>query len=180
MGVVSPRAFDFVDDLRALRDPELVLLKGHVVLEQFLVAVVAARLNTVEDEVPGLKFGALVDLAFKNSEERKYLIWLNELRNVAAHKFNALDSLQFSAVLQRFDLPWPKGNLERCILLEQLLLRFIDLALLQMLEYMRSTPPDPGDDFDEEWFGEIEGESDAARKRIAERDATLARIRHEE
>ena len=177
--VISAHAFDFADELRASRDPELVLLKGHIGVERWLVAAVAGRLRTVEAEVPGLKFSALVDIAFKNSDDRKPFIWLNDLRNAAAHEFNALDTPQFSSVLGRFGLPWPKGPLERCIVLEQLLLRYSERAALQMLDYMRWAPLEPDDDFSEDFFAEIEIESEEMRKRIAQRDATLAKIKDE-
>ena len=71
--------------MRDMRDPELLLLIGHLALERVLSAAAAARLAAKDDDVPRLKFGSLVDLAFGEGEERRFVLALNDLRNSLAH-----------------------------------------------------------------------------------------------
>jgi hypothetical protein len=161
------------DELRSVRDPELVLLKGHLLLERCLVAVVAARLRCAEENVPNLKFGALVDLGFSDPEDRKALIWLNDLRNAVAHEFGALDTPRFEKLIQRFDLPWPTGTLERCMVLEQLLLRFMHVTVLRTVAENFA----PGEQTDDETIVELAA---APRAVLARNEENLASMRDAE
>ena len=65
-------ALKAADELQAVRDPELVLLKGHLLLERCLVAVLAARLRCAEGNVPNLRFGTLIDLGFSDQKTAKH------------------------------------------------------------------------------------------------------------
>jgi hypothetical protein len=176
--VLEPAAaLQFADELRLMRDPELLLLKGHVLVQRFLVAVVAARLNCGETAVPGLKFGVLTQLAFDESEERNPFLWLNDLRNSVAHQFQSLESRNFAEVISRFRLPWPGGALERCILLEQILVRAISVALGRMLSFVADRPAPPGEDLDMDEFETLQGVLAGIKKRIEQIEENLSKMR---
>jgi hypothetical protein len=132
---------DELETLAALRDPELVLLKGHLLVERVLIALVALRTAMLDVDIPKLSFPSLVSLAcapftdarvhgdivLTNEWQRK-LLWVNELRNRLAHELHALDSPEFSSVVRRFGLPWPDGTMERCLVLEWVVRHAHDLA----------------------------------------------------
>lgn len=127
-------ATESLNDLHSLDDAELLLLKGHVIVERMLYGVVAARLGCDDDELPKLSYSGLVKLAFAphvdNREprsmfrdadaavERKRLGWVNELRNVVAHEFRPMESQRFKEIIERFGVPWPDDSLSRCLVVD--------------------------------------------------------------
>lgn len=99
---------ELLDQLTALKDSELVLIKAHMVVERVLTEALAARLRTTADSVPRLSYGVLVDLAVRPAS-RKELIWFNDLRNQMAHEFNPLEKDGFTSILAKFEITWPKN-----------------------------------------------------------------------
>src|SRR5579884_3515154 len=124
---------ELVDELKKLRDAELVLLRGHMLVERQLTAAVAVRLKIQDDEVPRLGFAALAELAVQEPAERKQVLWLNGLRNVAAHEYHGLDSKQFRDLVSCFGLPWPSGSLERCLVMHMIVQHVFWVAWRQTL-----------------------------------------------
>jgi len=102
-------------------DCELMLLKGHLLIERVLVATAAARLREDDHEaVPKMSFSTLIDLASTKDEKRKALIWFNDLRNALAHEFNAIDGEEFRQKVQCFGVKWPKAERARLDVLKAL------------------------------------------------------------
>lgn len=105
-----------------LNDPELVLLKGHLLVEQMLYHAAAIRLRIREDaDVPKMPIGTLIDIAFigVNPERRKRVLWFNSLRNDLAHEFNPLESTAFRKTVAQFGATeWPSSDAERSGLLK--------------------------------------------------------------
>jgi hypothetical protein len=108
------------DQMMWLSDPELVLLKGQLLLEQILYFSAAVRLRAHDDQLPKIPFGTLVDIAFigVDPERRKRVLWYNDLRNSLAHEFNALESVAFAGIVRRFGIGWPITTPERSGLLK--------------------------------------------------------------
>jgi hypothetical protein len=121
--------------LKTFRDPEMLLLKGHLIVERLLVAAVARRLGCDEIAVPRLSFATLIDFVLTDDDERRRTIWFNDLRNSLAHEFDALENAEFRAIIARFKLPWPSGPLERCIVLEHVVYLIGHLVDRRGLEY---------------------------------------------
>jgi hypothetical protein len=119
-----------------VREPELVLLHGHFLAERLLVEIVAQRLNSTDKEVPRVSISTLVQLAFVDDEQKKPVLWLNDLRNALAHEFDAFETKRFTDLVRCFDFEWPRGNLERAAVLQlivydalkTLLDRYVDLV----------------------------------------------------
>jgi hypothetical protein len=105
-----------------LRDPELVLLKGHLLIEQMLYHAAAIRLRIREDaDVPKMPIGTLIDIAFigVDPERRKRVLWFNNLRNDLAHEFRPLESAAFRQTVTLFGATaWPSSDAERAGLLK--------------------------------------------------------------
>jgi len=104
-----------------LTDPELVLLRGHLLVEQMLYNSAAIRLRILEDvDVPKMPFGTLIDIAFVgvDPERRKRVVWFNNLRNDLAHDFNPLESSTFRETVNQFGASWPSTDAERTALLK--------------------------------------------------------------
>jgi hypothetical protein len=108
------------DQMMWLTDPELVLLKGQLLLEQILYFSAAVRLRAHDDQLPKMPFGTLLDIAFigVDPERRKRVLWYNDLRNSLAHEFNALESVAFASIIGRFGIAWPSAASERTGLLK--------------------------------------------------------------
>lgn len=105
-----------------LSDPELVLLKGHLLVEQMLYHPAAVRLRIRDDaDIPKMPIGTLIDIAFigVDPERRKRVLWFNTLRNDLAHEFNPLESAAFRQTVTLFGAtPWPSDDTERAGLLK--------------------------------------------------------------
>jgi PHD/YefM family antitoxin component YafN of YafNO toxin-antitoxin module len=104
----------YTTQLSSIQDPELVLLKAHMLVERVLVQVLAARLREPDVEtVPRLSFGSVVDLAIRRPEDRNQFLWLNELRNALAHEFNGVEGAAFTSAIKKFGLEWPTDAKEQ-------------------------------------------------------------------
>jgi hypothetical protein len=121
--------------VRGLRDAELVLLNGHLLVERVLVASVAARLRCKEYEVPKqMQFSMKARLAPCSEEERERILQFNKLRNALVHEFGALDTEVFSKGVNSFELPWPDGSLERAAVLELITWYILQIVLDRYVE----------------------------------------------
>jgi hypothetical protein len=76
-----------------IADPELRVLKTHLVIEQMLIMLLAMRLGIDEKQVPSsVTFSSLAELALSGERyatERGKARALNELRNVFGHQVTA-------------------------------------------------------------------------------------------
>jgi hypothetical protein len=111
----------YFDRMMFLADPELVLLKGHLLVEQLLYSSAAIRLRIRNDaDVPRIPFGTLIDIAFVgiNPDRRKKVVWYNNLRNDLAHEFDALESASFATDVKLFGPTWPTALAQRSALLK--------------------------------------------------------------
>jgi hypothetical protein len=109
------------DRMMFLTDPEVILLKGHLLVEQHLYFAAAIRLRIRNDaDIPAIPFGTLIDIVFAgiNPERRKKVVWFNSLRNELAHEFDALESHSFAAAVKLFGAVWPNTSAERAGLLK--------------------------------------------------------------
>lgn len=89
---------EFQDHLQSLDDlhtPELITIKGHLLLEAALYRVLAVRLGVSESDLPRLGFPVLADLALVGQKESKDVkgraLLLNNIRNEFAHQLTPLD-----------------------------------------------------------------------------------------
>jgi len=106
--VSGSKLAELLNQLTALKEPEIVLIKAHMLVERVLIEALAARLRTAGGSVPRLPYGVLVDLAAR-PESRKKLVWFNELRNAMAHEFDPLEKASFTSSLAKFGIRWPKN-----------------------------------------------------------------------
>lgn len=79
-------------NLDATRDTELILLKGHLLLEMVLeTAIGNSGIKNLRDYSFFKKVRVFENIAFKNSEKHKFLVYcllnVNRLRNTLAHEF---------------------------------------------------------------------------------------------
>jgi hypothetical protein len=136
----SPTMFNYdrldqmLDRVRELREPELVLLNGHLLIERMMTEVAAVRLRCADTDVPRLSFRSLMQLAFRNETTAKPVTWLNEMRNAMSHQFNALESEQFAELVARFHFPWPAGALDRATVLQLIVYDAESVLFRRMLE----------------------------------------------
>jgi hypothetical protein len=79
---------EVLENLSSLTDPELIVLKGQIAVEQMLYRAGSRALRRRPGELPPQKYGTLVDFAFEAdwAEARKRTIWLNDARNIVAHQ----------------------------------------------------------------------------------------------
>jgi hypothetical protein len=133
--------------LRDLKDPELLILKGQMLVERLLVGVLAARLKTDDKKIPRLGFGSLTDLATDDLDDRRKLTWLNDLRNNLAHEFHALNAEPFETLIRRFKLPWPAGQVERYVVLQIIVTECAWLAISREVIHLRATEVIPEETF---------------------------------
>lgn len=137
----SSRLFEAIGRLGESRDPEVVLLRGHLAVERTLAEAVAARLHVPVGKLPGLGFQALARLSTSDEAEQQELTWFNELRNCMAHELDALNSSGFRTLVGHFSVPWPSGPLERSITLELIAKKLFYAALAVSLRWrLRSRP----------------------------------------
>ena len=131
----------FALQLAAIKDPEMVLLKAHMLVERVLVQVLAARLREPDAEnVPRLPFDRLADLAIRKAEERRPFIWFNELRNALAHEFDALGGKAFTRAIGKFEVGWTSLPDERRELIGVLADLMLLLAWQQYFNEMSDYP----------------------------------------
>lgn len=126
-------------EIRRLRVPGLILLKGHLLVETMLRTIVADSLGY---ELPdrGFDFWHVMTLAFpaKNDERVHAIRKYNILRNTLAHKFNALDSDEFARDVQKnFQMPWPADELDRAVILQVLTFEVFAISLRRWVEVIR-------------------------------------------
>lgn len=117
-----------------LRDGELVLLNGHLLIERVLVAAVAARLRCQEHDLPQMAFAMKARLTRCTDAEREKILWLNRLRNALVHEFGALNTKSFASTVVLFEFPWPDGQLERAATLELIVWDVLGIALFRYVE----------------------------------------------
>ena len=134
---------DLVRDLQNFRDPELVLLKGHMLVERQLTAAVAARLRVEDEHVPRAGFATIAEFAMQHAPERQEVLWLNSLRNVAAHEYHGLKDAQFEKLVACYGLPWPTGVMERCAIMQIVVNRAFWIAYRQTVQYLRAGAKGP-------------------------------------
>lgn len=78
-----------------LRQPELLILRGHGLVEAALHSILAARLGVKVDELPTSTFDLLARLALSGSRYGLMLgpvLHINRIRNVVAHELKAADA----------------------------------------------------------------------------------------
>ncbi len=162
----------FLAQFRDISDPELVLLKAHLLVERVLVAALVIRLDKKDDDrTPRVGFGALVELATRRDEDRAPLRSFNELRNALAHELDGTDSSAFRAAMGRLGVLWPDGKDARLTTAHLVATVMIQRAFLHYLqetyeETRRQEPPDYPE------FEEME-EQDAELERIRQDIADL-------
>ena len=80
-----------LEQLQAVDDAELSILKGHLVVERMLIHVAAQRMAIEDHELPDLNYAKLAALAFCGAADldpiRERVFALNSLRNAIAHEF---------------------------------------------------------------------------------------------
>jgi len=84
---MEAKAFDTLDSLVEL---DLLVLRGHALVEAFLWELLAERLAVHESDLPALTFDRLARLATSGDRYapiREHLLLLNEIRNGIAHRF---------------------------------------------------------------------------------------------
>ncbi len=77
--------------LDAIGDIDLVVLRGHALVEAFLWQLLAERLAVDEKELPELTFERLARLAAAGERYdlvREHILFLNTIRNGIAHQFD--------------------------------------------------------------------------------------------
>ncbi len=80
----------------ASRQPEILVLRGHGLVEAALLSLLAVRLRVTPDELPVLNsFDTLARIALAGPEHSLMLptvLHLNRLRNIVAHELQAADA----------------------------------------------------------------------------------------
>lgn len=159
-GSVYPSLGDLQSKLLRLEDPQLILLKGHMLAEQQLTHTVADRLRIRPTELRSIMpFGVAVDIVFAGHDSeisRSRVLWFNDLRNRLAHDFDVDMSPGFHEVLRRYGCAWPSAVTEQKDL--AMALTFLVMAILfsrgnvflqeQLADLRKIEPPgwDPADD----------------------------------
>jgi hypothetical protein len=119
--IVTPEQFaDRIVKVIALADPELVLLKGHLLVEQALQHAAMIRLRARRENVPRFAFATLVDIVFvaEPAHRRARVVWFNNLRNALAHEYDALDDPAVARQINAYGLSWPKSTSDRAQVLK--------------------------------------------------------------
>jgi hypothetical protein len=78
----------------SIRQPELLILRGHGVIEAALVSILAMRLRVEEQSIPSTNFDTLARLALCGAAFDLMLqpvLHVNRLRNVVAHELELVD-----------------------------------------------------------------------------------------
>ncbi|HVR39941.1 MAG TPA: hypothetical protein VMU84_12665 [Thermoanaerobaculia bacterium] len=95
-----------VERVLALDSADLLVLRGHGVLEAALFSLLAARLAIESDELPTLNFETLARLSLSGTPFNSLLgaaLQLNKLRNLVAHEIEPADvetrMLEFAALV---------------------------------------------------------------------------------
>ncbi len=92
--------------LDKIEDPELVVLKTHMLVERLLVSAAASRLLASHEDVPRFGFATLVELVSENATRKVLFAW-NDMRNALAHEFAGTESDAFRKAFARLDTAWP-------------------------------------------------------------------------
>jgi hypothetical protein len=157
-------AFDRLDQMldrvRELREPELVLLNGHLLIERMMTEVAAVRLRCADTDVPSLSFRGLIQLAFRSEATAKPVTWLNEMRNVMSHQFGALELPRFAELVGRFRFPWPSGALDRATVLQLIVYDAESVLLRRMIDEIERDAEPYLYDWDSEQHEELKESSD--------------------
>jgi len=87
---------DVLEKVLTNRQPEVLVLRGHGLIEAALLSLLAARLGVSEDELPVLNsFDALARIALAGRSYSPMLapvLHLNRIRNIVAHELEARDA----------------------------------------------------------------------------------------
>lgn len=104
----------FTKQFAGLSDPDLILLKSHMLVERLLFAALMTRLGKqLNDRVPKIGFGNVIELVVSAENDLKPLRCFNGMRNALAHELQGSDSSSFQAAAARMGVLWPTDGEER-------------------------------------------------------------------
>ncbi|MFC1679045.1 hypothetical protein ACFL2T_02415 [Elusimicrobiota bacterium] len=107
-------------ELREIHDIDLIVIKGHALLEIAIRHLLASRLCCAEDKLPEMRFELTCQLAFvgtTHSSSRQLCLDLNKIRNQLAHVLAPRDARKKLIDLVRTmnvkGFAWPRDRNEQ-------------------------------------------------------------------